>query len=622
MAEVEEESVLVDRIESDVLIIGSGGAALRAAIEAKEAFPTGRVTLVTKGEVGKCGVTAISCSDRMAFHATLPFTQPGGPENWKEHARDIYQIGGFVSDGDLAAVLARESGAAFDYLDRLGVPFIKRPDGKADQFITDGSEFPRACYTGPRTANHIEEALVRRVREMEIRLAEHCMAFDLITDGKKVSGALAIDLRAEEKKVRERAIIFSSPAVILATGGAGEIYGVHVYPPGMTGDGYAMAYRAGAELVNMEFIQIGLASVKTQLNCSGSFMRAIPMFVNDRGEEFLPKYFPARTAASFIHNLVFEKGSAWPVSREKRAHQIDIAVAKESGRGRKVFLDYSRNPSGFRFQELKPTWQERYNRESAERLSDEERNRSPLRRLQEINPQSIAWLKENGVDLNAGKLLEIAEAGQHFQGGIKIREMANTTIEGLYAAGECAGGQHGANRPGGNALLDCQVFGKIAGRSAALLARENREERLFGEGLFSVMKRLEDMEKNTAGVPAGAARAKVKEIVSGSAGVVRAERELEQGLERLDNLSQRGISPDERGLAYALETENILQVAEMVLRAAETRKESRGPHLFFSRFEDLDPNDIRDPEWRKYIVIRKEGKKMILEPRTPVELRS
>ncbi|MGE5254346.1 MAG: FAD-binding protein, partial [Planctomycetaceae bacterium] len=479
-------------IESDVLIIGSGGAALRAAIEAQETFPEGRITLLTKGEMGKCGVTAIACSDRMAFHATLPYTEPGGPDNWKHHARDIYQIGGFVSDGDLAAILARESGEAFKFLDGLGVPFAKTGEGKADQFITDGSEYARACYTGPRTANHIEEALVRRVSSLDIRVVEHCMAWDLLLGEGRVIGAIGVDTREGSEPSPGGVMIFLSPAVILATGGAGEIFAVHVYPPGMTGDGYAMAYRAGAELVNMEFIQIGPASVKTQVNCSGSFMRANPRFVNEQGEEFLPRYFPPDTPLLVIHNLCFEKGSTWPVSREKKSHRIDVAVSKETSRGRKVFLDYSRNPSGFLFQDLEARWQERYKREIKGDGKGEERNRSPLARLKEINPESVEWLRENGINLEAGALLEIAEAGQHFQGGVKIREKGNTTLRGLYAAGECAGGQHGANRPGGNALLDGQVIGKISGHAAALEAKENRETRKLSKRVIEpILKRLD-----------------------------------------------------------------------------------------------------------------------------------
>ncbi len=145
----------MELIHCDVLIIGAGGAGLRAAIEAKETFKKGRVFLVTKGSFGKSGVTATACSDRMAFHATLPYTEPGGPDNWRYHAEDIYRIGGYVSDGDLAIISAKESQAAFEYLDRLGVPFVKRKNGLTDQFVTDGSEYARACYTGPKTANDI-----------------------------------------------------------------------------------------------------------------------------------------------------------------------------------------------------------------------------------------------------------------------------------------------------------------------------------------------------------------------------------------------------------------------------------------------------------------------------------
>ena len=607
-------------VESDVLIIGSGGAALRAAIEAKETFPGGRITILTKGEMGKCGVTAISCSDRMAFHATLPYTAPGGSDNWKHHARDIFQIGGFVSDADLATILARESGEAFEFLDGLGVPFAKTGEGKADQFITDGSEYPRACYTGPRTANHIEEALVRRVSSMDIQVVEHCMACDLLLEEGRVIGATGVDTQEGSKPLAGRLKIFLSKAVILATGGAGEMFAVHVYPPGMTGDGYAMAYRAGAELVNMEFIQIGPASVKTQLNCSGSFMRANPRFVNNLGEEFLPRYFPPDTPLSVIHNLCFEKGSTWPVSREKKTHRIDVAVSKETAQGKRVFLDYSRNPSGFRFQNLENRWQERYKRETKGDGKEEERNRSPLIRLKEINPESIEWLKENGINLEGGELLEIAEAGQHFQGGVKIRAKGNATLQSLYAAGECAGGQHGANRPGGNALLDGQVFGKITGQAAALEAKRNPGDRKLSKRIVEpVLKRFEDFKKGK--LPAAAAREEIKRIISKCASVVRTERELTEGLEKLEKIKGEGVFPDPRGVAFTLETENLLTVAEMVMRAALLRKESRGPHLFFTHFEDLEPVGIKDPEWRKYIVIRK-GKngRMILEPRTPVLL--
>jgi len=597
-------------------VIGGGGAGLRAAIEARETLKKGKVLIATKGILGKSGVTATACSDRMAFHATLPYTEPQGPDNWKYHAEDIYRIGGHVSDGDLALILAKEAREAFEYLDRLGVPFVKKKDGRADQFFTDGSEHARACYTGPRTANHIEEALLSKASSMDIGVINHCMMTELIPYRGRVIGAFGID--EWEDKVEKRLQVFYAKTVILATGGAGEVYGIHVFPICMTGDGYAMAYRAGAELVNMEFIQIGLSSIKTRLACSGSMMRAIPRFLNDEGREFLSGYFPG-TPVKKICNLVFEKGATWPVSLEKKTHLIDVAVFKEMTKACRIFLDYSANPRDFRFQDLTALWQERYKREIKNKKRDEERDESPLHRLEEINPDSIRWLKEYGINLHAGDRIEIAPSVQHFQGGVKIGERATTSLKGLYAAGECAGGQHGANRPGGNALLDGQVFGKIAGREAAL---EATSIRIRKEVSFSQVKSyLTQLKRISPGKKAAEVRREIHSVASQFASVVRTEEGLKQGLKILGRLKREGISPDEKGLVFALETRNLLDVTEMVFRACLLRKESRGPHLFFKHLEDLSPLPSQDPIWRKYIVIQNQKGKMVLKKKTPIEMK-
>ena len=404
----------------------------------------------------------------------------------------------------------------------------------------------------------------------------------------------------------------------MATGGAGEAFKVNVFPAGMTGDGYALAYRAGAELVNMEFIQIGLSSVKTKLACSGSMMRSIPRFINEEGQEFLTHYFPPGTSLAEIYNNVFEKGASWPVSSEKKTCLIDIAVSKEMFKGHRVFLDYSRNPQGFRFQDLQPKWQERYRSEMKKELGAAERKASPLNRLREINPASIEWLKEYGIDLEAGDPVEIAPSIQHFQGGIKIRERGNTTVKGLYAAGECAGGQHGANRPGGNALLDGQVFGKVAGHEAAVEAK-SMEKRL--EINSSQVRRYVAKLKNRGeGREASEMRREIQSITSQVAGVVRTEEGLKKGLKALLDLKKEEIVRDAKGLIFALETENIRDVAEMVLRACLMRKESRGPHLFFGHFDDPQPLPVQDPKWRRYIVIENRMGKMVLKKREPVKL--
>jgi succinate dehydrogenase / fumarate reductase flavoprotein subunit len=239
--------------------------------------------------------------------------------------------------------------------------------------------------------------------------------------------------------------------------------------------------------------------------------------------------------------------------------------------------------------------------------------------LKEINPASIEWLKEYGIDLEAGDRIEIAPSIQHFQGGVKIRERGNTSLKGLYAAGECAGGQHGANRPGGNALLDGQVFGKIAGHEAAreAISLDRRVEISAGR-IRQYIKRLEAIKK---GRNASEVRKKIQSITSRFAGIVRAEEGLKRGLKLLEKLRGERVALDDKGRLFVLETENIMDVAEMVLRACLGRKESIGPHLFFARLDDSRSLPSKDPRGRRYIVIENEKGKMVLKKKAPVKVR-
>ncbi len=613
-------------VDCDVLVIGSGGAALRAAIAARESAPELSVLVATKGKPGKSGVTANSCSDRMAFHATLPYTEPGGADAWTYHADDIYRIGGKVSDKVLAEVLARQAANAFEYLDGLGVPFVKK-DGQADQFVTDGSEYARACYTGPRTANHIEQSLVKRVKELPISVLEYTMVLRLVHDGTRLLGVIAADTRGKNPDLS--LFIIRTPSVIIATGGGGMIYEHNVFPGGMTGDGFALAYEAGGELVNMEFIQIGIASTKTKFNCSGSMMRAVPRLVNSEGEEFLAQYFPAGTSAAEIANTVFKKGATWPVSYEHKTHVIDIALYKEWRAGRKTYLDFGRNPDGFKFEWLTAENQDRYRREMGIDLGNEQREKTPLNRLKEINQPSIDWFNEYGIELEKGDLIEVAACAQHFQGGIKIDPKARTTLPGVWAAGEAAGGQHGANRPGGNALLDCQVFGRIAGENAAEYVRqwqrraekpaEVEREKILLEQLNSIRAEQEpaaDRQLEPEQDPA-AFRRSLQQLTEAYAGIVRTEAGLREGLSKFEELKQIGFSRGAKEPAYFFENQSLLVTTEAVLRAALKRNESRGPHLRFAEYDDNIPAPRNDAEWEKYIVIKKTGEKMMLEVRTP-----
>ena len=589
---------------ADVVIIGSGGAALRAALAAHGRRAS--VLVLTKGELGKAGVTALSCSDRMAFHATLEHTEPGGPDAWRYHAEDIYRIGGRVSDASLARILAQGAAEAFHFLDSLGVPFAKRPDGLADQFITDGSKYARACYTGPHTANDIHQALRTEFRRRGLAILENVMAVDLVLD----ASGRAVGVRLADGRT------VNAGAVILATGGAGQAYKVNVFPEGMTGDGYAMAYRAGAELVNLEFIQIGLSSTKTKLACSGSMMRAWPRLVTGDGREFLFDYFPKGTPAEQVYAVLFRKGASWPVSREEPSHIIDIAVFSEMQKGRTVFMDFSRNPTALDIAKMDPALWARFEGMKSLPLTQPPLRDLPLARLKAINAPSVQWLKERGIDLEAGDLLELAPACQHFQGGVKMNERAATTVDGLFACGEVAGGQHGANRPGGNALMDSQVMGKVAGEAAADYANYVRT---FPRGKVKAPRAAKVAAKGKP-IDVREARVQIQHLMSMRASIKRTAQGVQEGLAELEALDERPWDSHEAGDEFLAETRSVALVARMVLAACGARTESRGPHLYFDSPDSIAPLPRRDPEWQKYnVIFRGKGGKPAIEARKPVE---
>jgi len=596
---------------ADVVIVGSGGAALRAALAADDA---GASTLVlTKGELGKAGVTALACSDRMAFHATLEHTEPGGPDAWRYHAEDIYRIGGRVSDASLARILAQGACEAFHYLDRLGVPFVTNDDGLADQFVTDGSKYARACYTGPYTANHIHEALRNEFKRRRLPILENVMATDLALDASgRVAAVRLADGRNLESEISNQRTI-AAGAVVLATGGTGQVFQINVFPEGMTGDGHAMAYRAGAELVNLEFIQIGLSSVKTKLACSGSLMRALPRLVTEDDREFLFDYFPDAASPERVCAVLFKKGASWPLSYRDESHVIDIAVFSEMQKGHTVYMDFSKNPERLDTSKLDADLWSKYPKIAALPLTEVPLATSPLERLKAINLPSVAWLAERGVDLEKGDRIELAPACQHFQGGVKINERAETTVPGLFACGEVAGGQHGANRPGGNALMDSQVMGRIAGEQAAALATASKP----GEFVETA-----GPEADTRGeaIDVREVRSAIQHLMTMRASVKRTAAGVKEGLEKLAQLKARPWDGREAGEAFLAETRSIAQVAEMVLAACGARTESRGPHLYFESPEAVEPLPRRDPDWRKCLVIHRAGDGcLVIEQRRPVE---
>lgn len=583
------------KLSTDVAIIGGGGAGLRAAIAAKEKVPQLNVLLLSKKPLGIGGTTAIACSDRMAFHATLPYTLPD-KDNWRYHAMDIYRIGGEVSDYNLAEILARESADAVEYLLSLGVPFTKTKDGKIDQFLTDGSVYPRACYVGPETAVEIHKALLRKFKSLNIDTRENAMLYDFVVKENRVIAAKFVDTQTNE-----RFCVFAK-AFVLATGGAGRLFKRNVFPSEMTGDGYAAALRAGAELVNLEFMQIGICHPHILFASSGSMFRSLPRIVDENGEEFLPNYLSEEDRKR-LTELQFKKGAHWPISFESPTKVIDLAVYAHLEKGHRVFFDFTKNPSYFSIESVPEEilkWSEKVDAKLFALPT-------PYERLLKINPRVVEWLKERHIDLSK-EWLEVQNALQHFQGGVKIDERARTSLKGLYAAGECAGGQHGANRPGGNSLLDTQVFGKIAGENAALEA--------LNEHIVEVPIEEENL---TGEITASEARSIVVDLMSKHGFLVRFDEDLRIAISKLEELEVKGIKMDEKGLAFLLETRNMLTLAKAILTAELVRNESRGPHLKFETFEPPLMKFVpRKDEWNKYIVLRLVDGKLVHEIREPI----
>jgi len=580
---------------TDVAVIGGGGAGLRAAITAKEKVPSLKVLLLSKKPLGIGGTTAIACSDRMAFHATLPYTLPE-KDNWRHHAMDIYRIGGEVSDYNLAEILARESADALEYLLNLNVPFVKTKDGKVDQFLTDGSIYPRACYVGPETAVEIHKALLRRFKALNIDVRENAMLYEFVVKDDRVIAAKFIDVQKNEP------FCVFAKAFVLATGGAGRLFKRNVFPSEMTGDGYAAALRAGAELVNLEFMQIGVCHLHFLFASSGSMFRSLPRIVDENGEEFLLRYLSEEDRKR-LTELQFKKGAHWPVSYESPTKVIDLAVYAHLEKGHRVFFDFTKNPSYLSLGSVPEEilkWSEKVDSKLFSLPT-------PYERLLKINPRVVEWLKERHIDLSK-EPLEVQNALQHFQGGVKIDERARTSLKGLYAAGECAGGQHGANRPGGNSLLDTQVFGKIAGENAALEAMNNQ-----------IVDATIEQEKFVGKVLAGEARRTVVELMSKYGFLVRFDEDLKLALNELERLEAEGIAEDEKGLSFLLETRNMLTLARAILTAELIRNESRGPHLKFEVFDPPTMNFVpRKQEWNRYIVLRLVGGQIRYEIKEPV----
>ena len=564
---------LMRKFRTDVLIIGGGGAGSRAAIEADKLGVD--VTILCKGEYGESGCTPNSASEWMAYGVALGIADPR--DSCEAHFRDIVEIGAYVCDQNLAKIIAYEAPSRFFELVDWGVNFLRDEDGRFRQFMSDGASYPRACGTGADTGRQIMNALKKIVNERGIRVLENTMAVDLVMNDGRIVGAVAIDVETLEPT------FFEAKSTIISTGGAGNLFLHNVFPDGMTGDGYAMALRAGAKLVNMEFMQIGPCVTNPfKFDVGGILWRLSPRLINGRGEEYLKKYLPVGVSLEEAYRL---KAVSFPFTMRNASGYIDIANFTEiiEGRGTKnrcVYFDLSH---------IDP-------------------------RILETEAQiPFRFFLDHGIDIRK-EPLEIAPAIQHMNGGILINERAEAGIPGLYAAGEAAGGQHGADRPGGNSLADCQVFGARAGRYAAERALKTTVASNI-KAARKIMERVEALSRLKEGVDIEVIREEVKETMWKNVSVVRRGDKLAEAVEKLlgyRKLLNSRLNVGENRLIEALELRNMIDVGLAIAKTALTRRETRGSHY------RVDYPSRDDSRWMKMIEIQISNGTLSVNVRSPI----
>jgi succinate dehydrogenase / fumarate reductase flavoprotein subunit len=563
----------------DVLIIGGGSAGLRAAIEAHDVGS--QVLIVSKNRRGDPHTVLA----RGGINAALGTVDP--QDNWMIHAADTLSEGLFIADYEKVEVLCKSAPDAVTELVNWGARFHREPDGRLTQRFFGAHTYRRTCFYGDWTGKEIIRVLMKEVRLRKIKFVDNVYITKLLkstdiekTEGaqekgkdQEILGAIGIDLK------RKKIIIFRAKCIILATGGYTRVYPVsssRIFEN--YGDGVALAYEAGVDLVDMEMVQFHPTGMVWPKKAEGTLAtEAIRgeggFLLNSKGERFMKKYYPQR----------MELGPRDVVARS-------IYNEIMSGRGTKhggVLLDVTHLPKA-KIMERLPSMYDQFKR--------------------------IA-----GVNISKEKM-EVAPTAHYSMGGVKVDLKCQTNVRGLFAIGEVAGQVHGANRLGGNSLLGTLVFGKIAGREAATkVARERKrtsngrsstssilrisynEDKMFAYTLFAVKQPLRMLSQ-------------VQQIMQENAGIIREGIKLRKAIKKILELEKTFYSKhsvlrrytDYENAVKTWEVKSALVVCEAVLRSALMRQESRGAH-YRSDFPERD-----DSKWKVNIQCIKRGEEMVM----------
>ena len=565
--------------EYDVLVIGAGGAGLRAAIEASAAGV--KVGLICKSLLGKAH-TVMAEGGMAAAMGNVD-----DRDSWKVHFADTMRGGQYVNNWRMAELHAKEAPARVHELEAWGAVFDRTKEGKISQRNFGGHRYPRLAHVGDRTGLELIRTLQDHGIHQGITVHMEYTIVSLLKDGDRVVGAFGYD------RERGRFRIFKSKAVVVCTGGLGRAYAVTSNSWEGTGDGVSLAYHAGAELLDMEFIQfhptgmIWPPSVKgilvtESVRGEGGVLR------NKDGKRFMyddvPENYRSQTSTDpeegwrYTQNDKNAKRPPELLTRDHVARCINREV--KAGRGSPhggVFLDIS------------------WIKEKIPNAPEHIKRKLPSMYHQFMQLANLDITKEP---------MEVGPTTHYAMGGIRVNgDTQATNVPGLFAAGECAAGLHGANRLGGNSLSDLIVFGKRAGEYAAKFAKENSSGAINDAQVEAAYKEaIEPFERPAGSGSEGPYQVQydLQNMMQANVGIVRLQNEMEFALDGIGKLKARAAKVAVQGhLEYnpgshtAIDLKHLLTISEAITLCSLDRKESRGGH-----FREDFPN--KDPEAQKY----------------------
>jgi succinate dehydrogenase / fumarate reductase flavoprotein subunit len=567
--------------EYEVVVIGAGGAGLRTAIEA--ASQGVRTAVICKSLLGKAHTVMAEGGIAAALRNTWP------EDGWQVHFRDTMRGGKMLNNWRMAQLHAQEAPDRVLELERWGALFDRTKDGRILQRDFGGHRYARLAHVGDRTGLEMIRTLQQHAVHLGIDVFMECTINRLLKDGERVAGAVAY--WRESGKI----VVFKAPAVVLATGGIGKSYAITSNSWEYTGDGHAMALRAGADLIDMEFVQFHPTGmvwppsvrgilVTEGVRGDGGTLR------NNNGERFMFRYIPAFFKAETADNEA--EADRWYEDKKNNRRTPDLLPRDEVARAINAEVKAGRgSPHGGVFLDI-----------STRRSADYVRRRLPSMYHQ--------FKELAGVDITK-TAMEVGPTCHYVMGGVRVD--ADTTaavgLPGLFAAGEVAGGMHGSNRLGGNSLSDLLVFGRRAGQYAAEYARASKGMLTIDaqQVQAAVREVMGPVERKTGENPYEIQR-DLQEVMQSLVGIIRTESELKEAVTQIGRLEERaalvGVSGSltyNPGWHLALDLQNLLAVSGAIALAALERKESRGGHT-------RDDYPQSDPQLAKVnVVVRMKG---------------